>query len=101
MKILPAELYIVALAAQDRIIDLCALAVDPADHIGVRRDKTVEINRDRTNLGARVTRYVDRILCMLLFLLDETGRSLFVLLLSLVVFVEYRIETEAAESDDR
>ena len=83
---------IIALAAQDRIIDLCAIAVDPADHIGVLGDEAVEIYGDRTGCHGVVVRDLR---------LDIIGNSLLILLLSFMIFVEDRIEAIAAESDDR
>ena len=90
---------IIALAAQDRIIDLCAIAVDPADHIGVLGDEAVEIYGDRTGCHGVVVRDLRDL--RLIRRLDIIGNSLLILLLSFMIFVEDRIEAIAAESDDR
>ena len=91
-----AEIGLVALTAQDRVVDLRPFAVDPADDIGVLRQKAVEIDGDRTLLRAVIRQRVVGI-----FRPDIAVGSLLVLLFAYVILVEDLPQAIAAEGDDR
>ena len=90
------EIGLIAVSAQDRVIDLSAFAVDPADNVGILGEKSFKIDSDRTLL-----RTVLRHRVIGIFLMNIAGRSLFVLLLSHVILMEDRPETVTAKCDDR